>query len=122
MEFPLPDFRIASRERMVKLGGMGTQYRHGDVLIEEVKELPKVREKLPHTILAHGEMTGHCHRLKETEGADLYATSEGFHLHVRAKSVTVTHEEHSPITLTTGYYRVWRQREYSPEEIRVVRD
>jgi hypothetical protein len=36
--------------------------------------------------------------------------------------VTVVHEEHRPITLTSGYYRVWRQREYSPEEIRVVRD
>ena len=101
---------------------MGRQYRHGDVLIEEANSLPKVREKLRHTILAHGEVTGHCHRIKESSEADLYATSEGFYLHVRATSVSVIHDEHTPITLTSGYYRVWRQREYSPREIRVVRD
>jgi hypothetical protein len=81
-----------------------------------------MRERLPHTILAHGEATGHCHRVNESGAADLYATSEGLYLHVRGTSVTVVHEEHRPVTLTSGYYRVWRQREYSPEEIRVVRD
>lgn len=101
---------------------MGNQYRHGDVLIEEIESLPHAREKLAHTILAHGEVTGHCHRIKEAGGADFYSTSEGFFLHVHTASVTVVHEEHSPITLSSGYYRVWRQREYSPEEIRVVRD
>lgn len=101
---------------------MGTQYRHGDVLIESTHALPNVREKLPHTILAHGEITGHCHRIKESGEADLYSTTDGLFLHVRGTSVTVIHEEHRPVTLTGGYYRVWRQREYSPGEIRVVRD
>ncbi|HYG33207.1 MAG TPA: hypothetical protein VEC99_00395 [Clostridia bacterium] len=101
---------------------MGKQYRHGDVLIEEANAMPEVREKLQHTILAHGEVTGHCHRIKELNSADLYTTSQGLFLHVRGNSVTVIHEEHAPITLTSGYYRVWRQREYSPREITVVRD
>ena len=101
---------------------MGKQYRHGDVLIEEAQSLPKVRERLPHAILAHGEVTGHCHRVLESEQADLYATSDGLYLHVRGSAVSVVHEEHATITLTNGYYRVWRQREYSPQEIRVVRD
>jgi hypothetical protein len=101
---------------------MGNQYRHGDVLIEQTPDLPKVREKLPHTILAHGEVTGHCHRIKESDQADLYATSDGLFLHVRGPLVSVVHEEHATVTLTSGYYRVWRQREYSPKEIRVVRD
>jgi hypothetical protein len=100
---------------------MGNQYRHGDVLIEEVKSLPAIREKLPHTILAHGEVTGHCHRIKEP-GAELFSTPEGLFLQVRATPVSVVHEEHRPITLAPGIYRVWRQREYSPEEIRIVRD
>jgi hypothetical protein len=34
----------------------------------------------------------------------------------------VIHEEHAPIPLPTGYYQVWRQREYTPQEIRIVRD
>jgi hypothetical protein len=101
---------------------MGNQYRHGDVLIEEVNTLPKKREKLPHTILAHGEVTGHCHRIKENAEADLYSTGTGLFLHVRGSSVSVIHEEHTTITLPAGYYRVWRQREYSPQEIRIVRD
>lgn len=101
---------------------MRNQYRHGDVIIEEAGGLPKVHEKLSHTILAHGEVTGHCHRIKESSEADLYQTSDGLFLHVRGPAVSVVHEEHSPITLTSGYYRVWRQREYSPEEIRIVRD
>lgn len=81
-----------------------------------------VREKLSHTILAHGEVTGHCHKVKESDGADLYATADGLFLHVHHEVVSVIHEEHRPIQLSRGYYRVWRQREYSPQEIRVVRD
>lgn len=101
---------------------MPNQYRHGDVLIEAVPALPSDREKLPHAILAHGEVTGHCHRISEPGRADLYTTGTGLFLHVRGESVAVLHEEHRPVTLTTGYYRVWRQREYSPQEIRIVRD
>ena len=101
---------------------MGNQYRHGDVIIEQVDAFPAKGEKLPHRILAHGEVTGHAHRIKESDDADLYATPDGLFLHVRGISVSVIHEEHTPITLSTGYYRVWRQREYSPQEIRVVRD
>lgn len=101
---------------------MGTLYRHGDVLLEEVEALPEIREKLPHAILAHGEVTGHSHRIREFAGADLYQTPTSLYLHVRSAFVSVVHEEHKPIALTGGYYRVWRQREYSPEEIRVVRD
>ena len=101
---------------------MAKQFRHGDLLIQEATALPAAREKLSHTILAHGEVTGHSHRIKEFDQADLYSTPEGFFLHVRGAAVSIVHEEHAPITLTTGYYRVWRQREYSPQEIRIVRD
>jgi hypothetical protein len=34
----------------------------------------------------------------------------------------IVHEEHAPIALEPGYWQVIRQREYSPEEIRWVRD
>jgi hypothetical protein len=101
---------------------MGIQFRHGDVIIEQVDAFPAKGTKLPHTILAHGEVTGHAHRIKENDQADLYWTRDGLFLHVRGRSISIIHEEHTPITLSTGYYRVWRQREYSPKEIRVVRD
>jgi hypothetical protein len=101
---------------------MPDQYRHGDVLIQRVSSLPKIREKLTHTILAHGEATGHCHRIREGNEADLYQGGDGLYLHVRGLSVTVIHEEHAPISLPAGYYRVWRQREYFPDHVRIVRD
>lgn len=99
-----------------------TQYRHGDVMIEQVACLPDVRRKAKHTILAHGELTGHCHRIAEKGSADLFETPDGMFLHVTASAATVVHDEHDPISLTAGVYRVWRQREYSPEEIRTIRD
>jgi hypothetical protein len=98
------------------------QYRHGDVMIEQVDSLPSQKRKTRHTILAHGEITGHCHRIQEHGNAALYESPAGLYLHVTAEEATVVHEEHHPIRLTTGFYRVWRQREYSPEEIRVIRD
>ena len=99
-----------------------TQFRHGDVLVERVDKLPDVRRKAQHTILAHGELTGHCHRIAERSAADVYDTPDGMFLHVTAESATLVHDEHDAITLDSGFYRVWRQREYSPEEIRTVRD
>jgi hypothetical protein len=43
-------------------------------------------------------------------------------LRVTGDTATVTHEEHRSIALKTGVYRVWIQREYSPQEIRRVLD
>jgi hypothetical protein len=116
------DSELRSQLPDPKVSHMGNQYRHGDVLIEQVDALPNQREKVQHTTLAHGEVTGHSHRIQEVADADLYQTSRGLFLHVRGMSVTVVHQEHDSITLLSGFYRVWRQREYSPEEIRVVRD
>lgn len=98
------------------------QYRHGDVMIEKVDSLPSKRRRTQYRILAQGEITGHGHRILEHDNAFLYETPTGLYLHVTAERATVIHEEHQPISLTMGYYRVWRQREYSPEEIRVIRD
>lgn len=98
------------------------QYRHGDVLVQSIDSLPAGLEKLGHTILAHGEFTGHCHRIKEPDRATLYRGSGELFLYVKQEPVSLVHEEHATITLPAGVYRVWRQREYSPKEIRIVRD
>jgi hypothetical protein len=79
---------------------------------------------LPHGILVHGEVTGHSHRLDDPKSAKLYAGrafGELF-LEVPAGGTRVVHEEHGTIELPFGTYRIWRQREYSPQEIRIVRD
>jgi hypothetical protein len=97
-------------------------YRHGDVLVEQVKSIPPEAVKRPHLVLAEGELTGHAQRIAEARSAELYQTGPSMYLRVLADRATLIHQEHGPISLPRGEYRVWRQREYSPREIRVVRD
>ncbi|MEL6188014.1 MAG: hypothetical protein AAFU79_25605 [Myxococcota bacterium] len=99
------------------------QYRHGDVMLEKLLRPPGGEKRLlPHRVLAHGEVTGHRHQIQEPQGSMLYEMPAYLLLEVTADFVTLVHEEHKPIELERGYYKVWRQREYSPEEIRVIRD
>ena len=97
-------------------------YRHGDVLIDGVPDLPEGAQPRSDLVLAYGEMTGHSHRVEPAEGARLFDHPNGLYLRVTAETATVVHEEHGPIALRAGCYRVWRQREYTPREIRVVVD
>ena len=97
-------------------------YRHGDVLVRKVDAIPAQAKKRPHLTLAEGEITGHCHRIAEKDAARLHEVAGERFLEVYGDEATLIHEEHGPITLTQGCYRVWQQREYSPQEIRTVRD
>lgn len=101
-------------------------YRQGDVLIVRVDDNTKCGEEVPRengsVVLAHGEATGHAHAFHNA-GVALYATKTGErHLRVVATNALLRHEEHAPIHVPPGLYRVVRQREYSPEEIRNVAD
>jgi len=97
-------------------------YRHGDVLIGSVAALPVGAIPQADLVLAHGEVTGHRHRIREAGAARLFRSGSSLYLHVTAATATLVHEEHRPIVLPTGVYRVWQQREYSPEAIRPVLD
>ena len=52
----------------------------------------------------------------------MYETPDDMFLEVTGETAEVVHEEHATIKLPQGTYRVWRQREYSPTEIRIIRD
>ncbi|MFD7611526.1 hypothetical protein [Streptomyces sp. NPDC059828] len=108
-------------------------YRQGDVLIvpvaqDDVPEHVKQAEGEPRDgrgrlVLALGEVTGHAHalaargRLVRESGVPggpmLLELPEGGRL---------VHEEHAPIALPKGWYRVVRQREYIPGAVRIVAD
>lgn len=102
-------------------------YRQGDVLIERVDHVPEGAQKQKASkriILAHGEATGHHHALEigqDVDPADWWKAGEEIYVDVKAPA-KVTHQEHSTIPLTEGRYRVRRQREYSPQEVRRVAD
>lgn len=97
-------------------------YRHGDVLVETIKAIPGDVRRLHHLVLAEGELTGHSHRVLERDAAVLHQSNHGRYLSVTADSATLVHQEHGPISLPHGFYRVWQQREYTPRDIRTVRD
>lgn len=97
-------------------------YRHGDLLIENTPTIPECTRLLSHLVLAEGELTGHEHRIAEKDSAELHQANGDLFLRVKEERATLIHQEHGPIALPRGVYRVWRQREYSPAEIRVVRD
>ncbi|MGK5550724.1 hypothetical protein ACSNOI_03840 [Actinomadura kijaniata] len=107
-------------------------YRQGDILIVPVAEeaVPETVRNLPPTprdgrgriVLALGEATGHAHALT-AEGVLLRDPDPLVpdHLHLPAGG-RLAHEEHAPISLPKGWYRVIRQREYVPGSVRVVAD
>lgn len=97
-------------------------WRHGDVLVATAQSIPAGAIFQTHTVLAKGEITGHSHRVAEREAAELWQLGGQLFLNVVAEQATLVHEEHKPITLPRGIYRVWMQREYTPTEIRRVYD
>ena len=103
-------------------------FRQGDVLIIPVAKLPANLENVDREngriVLAHGEVTGHAHAIKDQRAA-LFRDPKlaAIVMHVTGDApVALEHEEHSTIQVPPGDYRVIRQREYSPEEIRNVAD
>jgi hypothetical protein len=101
------------------------QYRQGDILITkaddfEVGEAKEVKPKNKKLILAEGELTGHHHYVNETH-ARMYTVGAMLYL-LLEKTKLLRHQEHKQITLPPGKYKITRQREYTPEEIRNVAD
>ncbi|MBU2670871.1 hypothetical protein KOI35_45955 [Actinoplanes bogorensis] len=104
-------------------------YRQGDVLIVPVAEgaVPSCtavpRDRQGRMVLARGEATGHAH-VVGGPGLQLLAdVDDPESMFVEVPSYgRVTHEEHGPISLPAGHYRVVRQREYVPGSFRPVAD
>lgn len=113
--------------------------RQGDVLIVRVDGDPATGKPVPRdggrVVLAYGEATGHAHAIldrgatlhelpedKGQAGNDAWARAARI-LRVTGKAgVELRHEEHATVHLPPGNYRVTRQREYSPGELRLVAD
>ena len=92
-------------------------FRQGDILIVRVDgEVPRgarvVEREGDSVVLAHGEATGHRHRIRSRD-ADLYEAGSERLLRVRGP-VDLVHEEHATIELRSGLYKIVRQREYVP--------
>ena len=98
-------------------------YRQGDVLIKQIKSVPKTAKKVENgerVVLAYGEVTGHCHQISTKEAQEFSLDKQRFiKLEENAK---LNHEEHSTITFPKGNYEIIQQVQYTPEEIKAVLD
>jgi hypothetical protein len=100
--------------------------QHGDVILKRIDKIPESMKKIApkgNIILAEGEVTGHAHRIKEINKAELFENNGLFMLKVN-DPVDLVHEEHKTITIQPGSYEIDRVKEYDPfeEEIRRVQD
>jgi hypothetical protein len=96
--------------------------RQGEVLLTRIKALPG-NLKAKDNVLAHGEVTGHTHRLDHnsqvfTDGKQQYVVVNA------VEGSVLQHEEHKALTVPAGVYSVTIQREYDivRDEVRAVRD
>ena len=111
-------------------------FAQGDLLIERVGDVAPSGTVEENTegaalVLLEGEATGHAHAIRE-RGVTLFRDDRlardvpaGLyvgHVQVGSAYARVTHEEHGPITLPRGTYRVRRQRELGPRDARVLAD
>ena len=110
-------------------------FAHGDLLIERVPDVAPsgtVEENADgaELVLAEGEATGHRHAIRErvtkfrddSLARDIPAGLYLGHVRVGSAYARVTHDEHAPLTLPRGTYRVRRQRELGPRDARVLAD
>ena len=114
---------------------MNEIFAQGDLLIERVADiLPSgtAIQPMPDgaVVLAEGEATGHRHAIFDTvtmfrDDGLARDIPDGLYIgHVRVvgHSARVQHDEHAPIDLPKGTWRVRRQREFQPKDVRIVSD
>ena len=114
---------------------MAEIFAQGDLLLERVADVVPsglIEENAEGSalVLAEGEETGHRHAVCERVtmfrddklAQDIPAGLYIGHVQVATAYARVTHDEHAPITLPRGTWRVRRQRELSPRDARVLPD
>jgi hypothetical protein len=92
------------------------QLRQGDVLLERVARpngcqlVPRIAGRV---ILAYGEATGHHHAIADRE-CELFVQTDTDRRFLQVmKAVTLTHEEHGPVTIAPGWYEQIAPNEYA---------
>ena len=102
----------------------------GDLLIERVDDPPAAGHVLQFVndgsvVIAEGEATGHHHRIfgsvtlyrDDALARDVPGNLYVGHVQVNSPTARLEHEEHAPIALEQGTYRVRRQRQLEPTDI-----
>jgi len=98
-------------------------YQHGDVMFEKLEKKPAKSElkEILGNVVESSPVSGHSHYIAEGTTKILFkeATNEKF---VEAKTNwTISHQEHAPINMPAGFYKVDYLKEYDPFEKAVRR-
>ena len=88
-------------------------YRHGDLLLRQVDEIPVYAQQLSTNIIAHGE-NGNTHKLHGSH--QVYETPDKQILFEAGQDVSLKHQEHNTLKISKGNYVVVHEREYNPFE------
>lgn len=100
-------------------------YRQGDCMVIKVEEIPAEAKKLARgprgVVLMEGEATGHAHRFADRY-VHLFETPKKERFLKVVKTSALLHEEHTQHKIPPGLYRIPKQVEYTPEELRRVMD
>ena len=105
-------------------------YRQGDVLLVPCDTIPtgthEEASENGRVVLARGERTGHAHTMTAERVSYFREDGSGNGGFIRVTGpgpVALTHEEHAPLSIAPGDYRIIQQREYQPQETpRLVND
>ena len=90
------------------------------LMFEKIYIEPAGLTEIKGRVIAEGEATGHKHAIEE---GILYLDQRGdMFVRVEKEQSRVVHDEHNPITLPRGLYRVRRQREYVGGQVEIVKD
>ena len=114
---------------------MSDMFAQGDLLIERVTDVEPSgamvsADRTGAVVLAEGEATGHRHAIydrvtmfrDDALAREIPAGLYVGHVKVSGGPATLLHEEHAPIALAEGTYRVRRQRELEPKDAVLVAD
>jgi len=94
-------------------------YRHGEIFLQKVTELPKNAKVSKHNsyIVGHSE-SGHHHVLESKTKFTVHEVSDAFNYLVLDAPADLVHQKdvntHATLTIDKGIYKVIKKQEYSP--------
>ena len=83
-------------DRANQVNQIGVLYRQGDVFLKRIPRLPIGAQRREGATLAHGELTGHSHRLRQANTVQLWAQGIDLFLEVKTASATLVQREYRP--------------------------
>ncbi len=95
------------------MNGFMKPIRQGDVILLPTPQV--LGEELSHLTLVEGISTGHSHHISKGI-ATLFSRQGELYLKVRSKFAILSHDEHRPLKVHHGNWKVYIQREYVPQK------